>query len=56
MGGCLAEVESYDTCNPRIAPSWDDIGQLGAIAAIRTVLDYFLGKDIAEYAEHSATA
>lgn len=32
-----------------VAPSWEQIGQLGAIGAIRIALGYFLGKDIAEY-------
>ena len=30
-----------------VAPSWDDIGKLAAIAAIRTVLNYFLEKELA---------
>ena len=29
-----------------IAPSWQDIGALGAIAVIRTFLNYFLEKDL----------
>jgi uncharacterized membrane protein len=29
-----------------ISPTWTDIGQLAAIAAIRTFLNYFLEKDI----------
>lgn len=29
-----------------IAPSWDQIGKLGAIAVIRTVLNYFLSKEM----------
>lgn len=29
-----------------IAPSWEDIGKLSAIIAIRTVLNYFLLKEI----------
>jgi uncharacterized membrane protein len=29
-----------------ISPSWEDIGELGAIAAIRTFLNYFLEKDL----------
>jgi hypothetical protein len=33
-----------------IAPDWMDIGQLGAIAVIRTFLNYFLEKDL-EHAE-----
>ena len=31
-----------------ITPSWNDIGQLAAIAAIRTFLNYFLERDLAE--------
>jgi uncharacterized membrane protein len=34
-----------------VAPSWQEIGQLGAIAAIRIALGYFLGRDVAEYIE-----
>jgi uncharacterized membrane protein len=33
-----------------ISPSWDDIGQLAAIAAIRTFLSYFLERDMDEEA------
>ncbi|SEJ68754.1 Uncharacterized membrane protein [Deinococcus reticulitermitis] len=29
-----------------IAPTWDDIGKLGAVAFIRTALNYFLQKEI----------
>ena len=31
-----------------ISPSWNDIGQLAAIAAIRTFLNYFLERDLAD--------
>jgi uncharacterized membrane protein len=31
-----------------ISPSWSDIGQLAAIALIRTFLNYFLERDLAE--------
>jgi uncharacterized membrane protein len=31
-----------------VAPTWQDIGQLAAIAAIRTLLSYFLERDVAE--------
>lgn len=34
-----------------IAPTWQDIGQLAAIAAIRTFLNYFLERDIDEAGE-----
>src|SRR5262245_61982254 len=36
-----------------ISPTWMDIGELGAIAVIRTFLNYFLEKDL-EHAEESA--
>ena len=35
-----------------ISPTWMDIGELGAIAVIRTFLNYFLEKDL-EHAEKS---
>lgn len=35
-----------------VKPDWNEIGQLGAIAAIRIALSYFLGRDIEEV-EHS---
>ncbi|MGF1624260.1 MAG: DUF1622 domain-containing protein [Alphaproteobacteria bacterium] len=34
-----------------VAPTWEDIGRLGAIAAIRTFLNYFLERDIQEARE-----
>jgi uncharacterized membrane protein len=37
-----------DIARTAIAPTWDDIGQLAAIAAIRTALNYFLEKDVEE--------
>lgn len=37
-----------DIIESSVAPSWEAIGQLGAIAVIRTFLDYFLGRDVAE--------
>jgi uncharacterized membrane protein len=45
-----------DVVRTAISPSWNDIGELGAIAAIRTFLNYFLEQDIAEYAERQAAA
>jgi uncharacterized membrane protein len=35
-----------DIVRSAIAPSWEDIGKLGAIAGIRTFLGFFLGKDL----------
>jgi uncharacterized membrane protein len=41
-----------DIIGSAISPTWDDIGQLGAIALIRTFLNYFLEQDL----ERSARA
>lgn len=35
-----------DILRTAIAPTWTDIGQLGAIVMLRTVLNYFLQKEI----------
>lgn len=35
-----------DIVRTAIAPTWDEIGQLGVIAAIRTGLGFFLDRDI----------
>ncbi len=34
-----------------VAPTWDDISKLAVIATIRTMLNYFLAKDIADFSE-----
>ena len=34
-----------------MTPTWVEIGQLAAIAVIRTFLNYFLEKDVEQYAE-----
>ena len=34
-----------------ISPTWIDIGQLGAVAVIRTFLNYFLEKDLEKYSK-----
>ena len=38
-----------------VSPTWQDIGELGAIAVIRTFLNYFLERDL-ESAEARAEA
>ena len=43
-----------DIIRSAISPNWTDIGQLAAIAAIRTLLNYFLEKDIEKYGEVEA--
>lgn len=37
-----------DILSTAIAPSWDQIGKLGAIAVIRTALNYFLMREMRE--------
>ncbi len=44
----LTFLLAADIIKTSVAPSWQDIGQVAAIAAIRTFLNYFLGRDIAE--------
>jgi uncharacterized membrane protein len=38
-----------------LSPTWQELGELGAIAVIRTFLNFFLEKDLEE-AEKSATS
>jgi uncharacterized membrane protein len=40
-----------DIIETSVAPSWDDIGKLAAIAAVRTFLNFFLERDLAETLE-----
>ena len=35
-----------DLVRTAVAPTWDDISKLAVIATIRTMLNYFLAKDI----------
>ena len=39
-----------DILSTAVAPTWQAIGKLGAIAIIRTALNYFLGKEMREEA------
>ena len=43
-----------DIIGTSIAPTWQEVGQLGAIAAIRTFLNYFLEPDMAELRDSDA--
>jgi uncharacterized membrane protein len=45
-----------DILRTAISPSWTDIGQLAAIAAIRTFLNFFLERDLETAAEREAAA
>ncbi len=40
-----------DVIRTVVAPTWDELGRLGAIAVIRTFLSYFLEKDLEKYGE-----
>ena len=43
-----------DVLETAISPTWNDVGMLASIAGIRTVLNFFLEKDIERYAEQKA--
>ena len=45
-----------DILRTAIAPSWEDIGKLAAIAALRTLLNYFLQREIETAALHQERA
>lgn len=45
---CLQFNLAADIVRTAISPTWDDIGQLAAIAVIRTFLGYFLERDLKE--------
>ncbi len=34
-----------------VSPTWEEVGKLGAIAVIRTFLNFFLGRDLVEAGE-----
>ena len=40
-----------DIIETAVAPTWQDIGRLAAIAVIRTFLNYFLDRDVSEQRE-----
>jgi uncharacterized membrane protein len=44
-----------DIIETSIAPSWDDVGRLAVIAIIRTLLNYFLEKDIDDIRERESS-
>jgi uncharacterized membrane protein len=45
-----------DIIETSLAPSWEDIGKLAAIAAIRTFLNFFLGRDLVEVSREGANS
>src|SRR5690242_8767625 len=46
LGVALEFELAADILRTAVAPTWNEIGQLAAIAALRTLLNYFLGKEI----------
>ena len=45
-----------DIVRTAISPTWEDLGQLAAIAVIRTFLNYFLERDVEKYEPHVGAA
>jgi uncharacterized membrane protein len=43
-----------DIIGTSVAPSWQEVGQLGAVAVIRTFLRYFLERDLGELQRNPA--
>jgi len=43
-----------DIVHTAVAPTWDDIGRVAAIAVIRTFLTFFLERDIKDWREQLA--
>jgi uncharacterized membrane protein len=52
--GSLQFALAADIVRTTIAPTWEQIGELAAIAAIRTFLSIFLERDLAEARRQSA--
>jgi uncharacterized membrane protein len=44
-----------DIVHTAVAPSWDEVGRLAAIAVIRTFLTYFLDRDLERQMERATT-
>lgn len=44
-----------DILSTAIAPNWEEIGKLGAVAIIRTALNYFLSKEMQEERKQSTS-
>jgi uncharacterized membrane protein len=45
-----------DILRTAVAPRWNEIGQLAAIIALRTALNFFLQKEIEKAAELAASS
>jgi uncharacterized membrane protein len=54
LGLSLEFLLAADILRTAVEPSWDEIGRLAAIAAIRTGLNYFLQREIASESPYLA--
>jgi uncharacterized membrane protein len=52
--GALTFQLAADIVHTSIAPSWEELGKVGAIAVIRTFLSYFVARDVREATEDHA--
>ena len=43
-----------DIADTAVSPTWEDIGMLAAIATIRTLLNFFLARDLEKAAQRAA--
>lgn len=50
VGGLTFQLAA-DIIHTAIAPTWEDLGKVGAIAVIRTFLSYFVARDVREATE-----
>lgn len=55
LGVTLEFLLAADILRTAVAPTWDDIGKLIAIAALRTALNYFLEKELRHPKPHNIT-
>ena len=46
LGLALEFLLAGDILSTAVAPTWDAIGKLAAVATIRTLLNYFLGREL----------
>jgi uncharacterized membrane protein len=51
LGLALEFEVAADILRTAVSPSWDELGKLGAIVVLRTVLNFFLQREIDEAAE-----
>ena len=52
----LEFARAADILRTAVAPTWDDISKLAVIATIRTMLNYFLAKDIMAFDKSQETS